>query len=795
MNKHLRSLLMLFLVTLAGFSSALAQTAPPSNLSGTELRAWLRQNWYEGKRQVLSYSYARGKMYNYIDNYNNKVEGVYSGYEQPFQYSETNTSTSIPNINCEHTVPQSWFDEAERMRTDIHHLFPTVIQWNSDRGSDPFAEIPDSQTQKWIINLTSQTSIPTTNIDAYSEDTNSQFEPREVHKGNVARAIFYFYTMHEGQRFDPGKGVPSAVGDMQTLYQWHLQDPVDARELERNNRIQRVQGNRNPFIDYPELVASAWGFTPVNCSPATQVSQLSLTEATQTSFKINWTNGSGNRRLVVVREGSASAFSPSGSYSTGVNSDFSQATDQGNGHKLVYAGTGNSVTVTGLTANRTYYVQVFEYCSTNNTYNTTGAPAAQVTLPDYTCSGVPSQRVSGLTTSEVGTGGFTLSFTSGNGDGRLVLVREGSAPTATPQAGTSYTNANLNFSSAPALSDGSKVVYIGSGNSISVIGLKSNTEYYAVAFESCSNGWQYGTGSTALSIRTEQVGGNLPSGVVARQDFEHGADDGWAVTSGFSSSSDNSGYPDNQRIASGTKSFQQIPPATGVTTTNLVFESINTTNYNNLAVEIFNSSVSISTGNGMDAGDFVEAYVALNGADFSATPDAKITAGSAANVRYGMNGTGVVETTAGTPVTKTIALTGDISGDEAPSRIIVRIPNGTTSVQLKIVVQNNATNEVLNIDDVTLYGTSSVTGVPQALEDQLQVYPNPTTGVFTVKTPSSLKVLEASVYNSVAQRVATQKTSSAKNSVTFNLQHQPKGIYLVQLRTDKGTVVRRLLVQ
>ncbi|GAA4381528.1 endonuclease [Hymenobacter koreensis] len=247
---------------------ALAQTfpavpaAPPASLQDQALRTWLTQNWYDGKRTVLSYSAARAKMYNYADNFNNTVTCVYSGYSVARPLNFNNSSTSITNINCEHTVPQSWFDEAVRMQSDMHHLFPTVIQWNSDRGSDPFAEIPDAQTQKWIRFLTSQSTIPSANIDEYSEDTNTQFEPREDHKGNLARAVFYFYTVHAGQTFDTGKGMLSAVGNPATLYQWHLQDPVDAREQERNRRVAASQGNYNPYINDPSLVARAWGFQP-----------------------------------------------------------------------------------------------------------------------------------------------------------------------------------------------------------------------------------------------------------------------------------------------------------------------------------------------------------------------------------------------------------------------------------------------------------------------------------------------------------------------------------------------------
>jgi hypothetical protein len=142
------------------------------------------------------------------------------------------------------------------MVSDIHHLFPTYGNWNSTRSNYPFAEITDSQTQKWMANSSEQTSVPTSNISAYSEYASQKFEPREDQKGNTARAIFYFYTMYPTQA-----GAMSQVGDINVLYQWHLQDPVDAAEISRNNKIEQYQGDRNPYIDYPQSVATAWNLS------------------------------------------------------------------------------------------------------------------------------------------------------------------------------------------------------------------------------------------------------------------------------------------------------------------------------------------------------------------------------------------------------------------------------------------------------------------------------------------------------------------------------------------------------
>jgi len=113
---------------------------PPDNLSGEELRTWLKQNWYDGEHNELGYSEARRKMYGFIDNHNDTITCVYSGFTRLNDYG--NQITFPSPINTEHTVPQSLFSQAEPMRSDIHAIFPTYINWNSERGNSPFLDIP-----------------------------------------------------------------------------------------------------------------------------------------------------------------------------------------------------------------------------------------------------------------------------------------------------------------------------------------------------------------------------------------------------------------------------------------------------------------------------------------------------------------------------------------------------------------------------------------------------------------------------------------------------------------------------
>ena len=228
---------------------------PPDGLSGNDLRVWLKANWYDSWHSSLGYNSARQEMYSDIDNEGGKVYCVYTGFNQDAQFT-----TFLDPINAEHTIPQSFFNSNEPMKSDIHHLYPTHMNVNSDRGNLPFNEVIDSSTDNWYVGnasgITNTTGIPSSNIEDYSErDVNLNFEPREDHKGDVARAIFYFYTMYPTQA-----GTISSLGDPSVFHQWHLADLPDAKEVTRNNKTQGAQGNYNPYISMPELVSQAWGF-------------------------------------------------------------------------------------------------------------------------------------------------------------------------------------------------------------------------------------------------------------------------------------------------------------------------------------------------------------------------------------------------------------------------------------------------------------------------------------------------------------------------------------------------------
>lgn len=141
-------------------------------------------------------------------------------------------------LNTEHTWPQSRFNRSmgkEVQKSDLHHLFPTDSEMNAVRGNHTFGDVavPDKALK-----------CPTVKIGTASGGSEEIFEPPVNHKGNVARALFYFSIRYH-LAIDPREEA--------FLKKWNRLDPVDQAERDRNDTIYKIQGNRNPFVDYPEL--------------------------------------------------------------------------------------------------------------------------------------------------------------------------------------------------------------------------------------------------------------------------------------------------------------------------------------------------------------------------------------------------------------------------------------------------------------------------------------------------------------------------------------------------------------
>jgi len=181
--------------------------------------------------------------------------------------------------------------EIDTAYTDIHHLRPADRSVNSSRSNLDFDFSDFTHGEATECN--------------YDSDS---WEPRDAVKGDVARMMFYMVV-----RYDPGYHSDNSLYDLElvdyagvdigdppgeplfgklsTLIQWHLQDPVDAFEQNRNEVIYNYQGNRNPFIDHPEWVESI--FSP-------QLSSNTRIDFSRNSLSVEENIGSVSLELSII---------------------------------------------------------------------------------------------------------------------------------------------------------------------------------------------------------------------------------------------------------------------------------------------------------------------------------------------------------------------------------------------------------------------------------------------------------------------------------------------------------------
>lgn len=264
-------------------------------------------NGYYDDAQGLSGEQLKTALFNIIDDHNvesygsiwihfestdpksnGKVWDMYSdipGGNPPYEYNFGddqcgNYSGEGDCYNREHSFPKSWFNDASPMYTDLFQVVPSDGYVNGQRSNWPYGE----------VNNPSWTSMNGSKVGSNSTSgySGTVFEPRDDFKGDFARIYFYMATRYEDQiaSWENNSSNADAALDgssfpcyeewyLDLLIDWHTNDPVSQKEIDRNNEIYDIQSNRNPYVDHPEYVNQVWGgtisptITDVNWVPAT----------------------------------------------------------------------------------------------------------------------------------------------------------------------------------------------------------------------------------------------------------------------------------------------------------------------------------------------------------------------------------------------------------------------------------------------------------------------------------------------------------------------------------------------
>lgn len=237
-------------LTLFLTSSLTAQEIIFPGLKGDSLITEIRK--YYTPITVLPYDQARTKLYNEIFHHNDSLECFYSGYKISVP-SGTNilSWTAKYGIQTEHLYPRSLGAAAMPALGDLHHLVPSKSNINTMRKNAPFSDIPDDKTKYWLLDDKVFTKPDKRQIDQYSESASNIFEPRESKKGDVARALFYFYAIYGSTISKKSKSFFTSM--LPDICKWHRKDKVDSTEQNRTMAIARIQSNVNPYIFDPSL--------------------------------------------------------------------------------------------------------------------------------------------------------------------------------------------------------------------------------------------------------------------------------------------------------------------------------------------------------------------------------------------------------------------------------------------------------------------------------------------------------------------------------------------------------------
>ena len=346
----------------------------------------------------------------------------------PYKYTPVTNQCGTYSVegNCynrEHIVPQSLFNEASPMVSDIHFIRATDGKVNGMRSNYPFGKVGTATfTSKNGSKLGSSAS------SGYS---GTVFEPIDEFKGDVARMIFYFVTRYQSKlsSFTSGNMLGSSTypglqtWELNVLLTWHNQDPVSQAEINRNNASYTYQGNRNPFIDNPGYVSLIWGSQqPATDTQApTTVTGLAVSGTTSSSISLAWNASTDNVAVT--------------SYNVYMNGSL----------KTTVSST--SATISGLSASTTYsfYIVAKDAAgnSSANSSTVSGTTLGTVTPPtncvNETFETIPTASISSYLTRTWTNGGITWTATDSRTDqtisNKAITVRDGALSSSTSANG------------------------------------------------------------------------------------------------------------------------------------------------------------------------------------------------------------------------------------------------------------------------------------------------------------------------------------------------------------------------
>ena len=257
-------------------------------------------------------------------------------------------------LNREHSFPKSWFGgEVYPMYTDLMMIIPTDGFVNQRRSNYPYGVCNGTDAVTYTNEELGVTMLGKLGKSTYNGYSAKVFEPDDEYKGDFARIYFYMVTCYKSDVANwPGCDQLDYLDNnykafsnwsIQMLMEWHRADPVSAKELKRNEGVYVKQGNRNPYVDHPELAEYIWDtkqhstWTDGGDIPQPIVKEVPVmlsadeTAVEPNAFRADWTSGGdvSSYTLKVTRQSESGATLLISENFSGVNANNDGNTDIG----------------------------------------------------------------------------------------------------------------------------------------------------------------------------------------------------------------------------------------------------------------------------------------------------------------------------------------------------------------------------------------------------------------------------------------------------------------------------------
>jgi endonuclease I len=233
--------------------SGLGDACPPADpwgdvLRGAELAEAVRAEWL-GTHRAMNYDRARDALFTRIDGDAGEVTCVYTRVRAAVFEATSRPDPAL--MNTEHSWPQSRGAGSGAAQADLHHLFPTEPGVNTRRGNLPFCEVGVVEwSMEWEEDGVADAAR--SGRDRRAEPVRC-FEPPRSHKGDLARAMVYFWAVY-GANLSSENAAWFDERQQAWFIEWNEAYPPSPEARRRNHRVRASQGSRNPLVDRPELL-------------------------------------------------------------------------------------------------------------------------------------------------------------------------------------------------------------------------------------------------------------------------------------------------------------------------------------------------------------------------------------------------------------------------------------------------------------------------------------------------------------------------------------------------------------